>query len=167
MYLQKKKKGMNCWERLAWVGVIRRELTTEESRAKVFSRWKWKTRTGWFKLNHGNSFPGQVHAFFWESDYEILHTASMSPYEDLTWRLVFSWRDFSSIKVIWEIWTSVEHLYWVKKKKKTPRRSGLGIDIEHVCKNFRVLSLEKGVDIRIYAENCVTCFVAFSCLVSG
>ena len=41
-----------------------------------------KMVTGWFKLNDGNTFPGQSPRRFFESDREILRL--LSPYKDLT-----------------------------------------------------------------------------------
>ena len=105
-----------------------------------------KTRTGWFKLNDGNLFIGQSPRRFFDSDREFLHTSS-KPLR-IRYLTFFFWggggHEFSSVKNIRENWTSLrDQIYSAEKKeKKSPRRSGLGMDISNTCAKFQGLSLE-------------------------
>ena len=55
--------------------------------------------TGWFKLHDGKLFPGQSPRRCFESDRTIMHTFSISPYEDLTLRGGVL-HDLSSVEII-------------------------------------------------------------------
>ena len=89
------------------------------------------TFTGWLKLNGGNLFPGQSPRRFFEPDRENLNTSSMGPYED--WPngggVVFL-HDFSSVDIIWEIWTPLDQIHSGQKTEVRPRDG----HVEHVCK---------------------------------
>ena len=64
-------------------------------------------------------FRGQSPRRFFASDREMLHASSMSPYEDLTYVRVrnvlftFFLHNFSLVKIIWEIWNSLDPIYTV------------------------------------------------------
>ena len=48
--------------------------------------------------------PAKVHAVFFESDHESLQASSVSPYEDLTYRVFwFFFAQIWSVKIIWKI----------------------------------------------------------------
>ena len=75
--------------------------------------------------------------------WNFAHTSSMSAY--VTWpnNVFFCLRDFSSVKIIWEVWTSLGQICSLGKKRKRPGQASDG-HIEHVfAKNQGLLSLKK------------------------
>ena len=82
-----------------------------------------------------------------------------------TWPDSFFFRhDFPSIKTIWENLDLFRPNIFGEKKKKLPRRLGLGIN---TCAKFQGLSLENSMwALDFCAEKCEICVIAFGYLVS-
>ena len=126
---------------------------------------------GWFKLNDGKAFPGQSPHRFFESDRETFAYVFYEPLRrpDLTGFSCFSWRDFSSVKIIWKMWTSLDQLktFGGKKKQENPPevrpRNG---HIQHVCKISESYLLKMAWTFQLWCGKCVICVVAFNYLVS-
>ena len=81
--------------------------------------------TGWFTLKTSNVFPGECTRRFFISDREILHVfnlcALQRPHPMFCFFLL---PDFSSVKILRKMWTTLAQFFSAKKEK---RGSDLGM----------------------------------------
>ena len=76
----------------------------------------------------------KVHGVFFSSQTAIFCTRLLTALTK-TWPnvLFLLLQDFSSVKIIWQILTSLDQIFSAKKREENPRRSGLGMDICSTC----------------------------------
>ena len=123
-------------------------------------------RIGWFKLKRRKTIPRPKSTSFFRvrpwNFAHVLYDRLRRP--DLTFIFLLvcffvSWNYLGNLDL------RRPNIFGEKKREK-PRRSGLGVDVQHVCKISGSIAWKRRGHLDLCAENCVVCVIAFNYLVT-